>query len=877
MRLPRHRLLATAALAVLGLLLTLFAAEAGATSLPSGFQDEVAFELGQPGLEQPTNFKFAPDGRTFVALKGGKIAVYPKESAPNATPDVFANLAKEVYDNGDHGLLGLALDPKFDEGRPYVYALYTFNHELGAPAGEVPKWPSTGSGPTAFEGDSCPEENKCMVSGRLVRLTAEGNHAKASGGVPEEHLLLEDWCEQSTTHSIGNLQFGPEGALFASGGEGAIFTVPDYGQFDNRCGDPDGTKGVPLSAEDKNAEGGSLRSQSILRANGQVTLDGTVVRIDPNTGEGWPGNPFAASLNANARRIVGFGFRNPFRFVLNPRLGELFVNNVGNGDDEEIDRLPIGAAGAYNSGWPCYEGLEPNYQFQVLGLNACERLYATSGSTSAPFFYYTHSSPVAPGDTCPTFDGSAISGSAFYEGDTYPSEYDNALFFADSVRGCIYAMRADDDGEPDPLSVTPFLSEGETYPGVDLEQGPDGLVYYANLYANTVHRIAYDPGAPVARVEADRQWGPTPLAVSFDAAGSSGPSGDALSYHWDLDGDGQFDDGTSATIAKTYSSATNVTVAVRVEDTTTGKSSVASLKIYPGDTPPQVTISEPAASLSWGVGQPIQFAGSATAKEGTGAAIPEASLYWKARLLHCPFGPVNCHEHPIQIFPGTEAGEFAAPDHDYPSYITLFLTATDERGLSAEASVKIPARPVSLGLRSEPPGVALVAGTKTLTTPAELQAIEGSPTTVAAPETAVVNGVSYSFQGWSDGGARVHTVPATASATYTAIYAGPPAAVGGGTGGSTGGGEPSARLPGLPRVSRRPAARTNATSARFVFGGETDVSFRCRLDGGRFGPCRSPRVYRHLRRGWHSFRVYAVDADGGRSRVRLVRWKIVGR
>src|SRR6185312_14930511 len=160
---------------------------AGAATLPSGFQDETAFEFTQPGAEQPTNFKFAPDGRTFVALKGGKIVVFPAGSGPGATPEIFANLAKGVYDNGDHGLLGLALDPDFDAGRPYVYALYTYDHVLGAPPGEMPRWPSAGSGASEFEGDECTAgENKCLVSGRLVRLTAEGNHAQPSSAAPEE-------------------------------------------------------------------------------------------------------------------------------------------------------------------------------------------------------------------------------------------------------------------------------------------------------------------------------------------------------------------------------------------------------------------------------------------------------------------------------------------------------------------------------------------------------------------------------------------------------------------------------------------------------------------------------------------------------------------
>ena len=88
------------------------------------------------GLEEPTNFRFAPDGRVFVAEKTGKILVF--DSLDDTTPTLFADLRTEVYDNGDRGLLGLALDPNFP-AKPYVYVLYTYDHMLGDPE-PAPKW-----------------------------------------------------------------------------------------------------------------------------------------------------------------------------------------------------------------------------------------------------------------------------------------------------------------------------------------------------------------------------------------------------------------------------------------------------------------------------------------------------------------------------------------------------------------------------------------------------------------------------------------------------------------------------------------------------------------------------------------------------------------
>jgi hypothetical protein len=54
------------------------------------------------------------------------------------------------------------------------------------------------------------------------------------------------------------------------------------------------------------------------------------------------------------------------------------------------------------------------------------------------------------------------------------------------------------------------------------------------------------------------------------------------------------------------------------------------------------------------------------------------------------------------------------------------------------------------------------------------------------------------------------------------------------------------------------------------------VTFRCRLDSGKFVACRSPRVYRRLKPGMHTLRIYATNAAGERSPARVYRWKILG-
>jgi glucose/arabinose dehydrogenase len=837
--------------------------------LPTGFQDTEA--LG--GLHEPTNLRFSEDGRIFVAEKSGEIQVFDGLGDP--TPTLFADLRPQVYDNGDRGLLALALDPDFPS-RPYVYVLYTFDHVIGEdPPGFFPRW---GKPATDYEGDPCPKPpdadiDACPVSGRLVRLTAKegGDQATESGGKPLEHVLIEDWCQQSSTHSIGDLQFGPEGALLASGGEGAGFTSSDYGQFGwpqaNQCGDPAGAIGQAL--EPPSAEGGSLRAQDLRTPSDPTGLDGSLIRIDPETGEGLPGNPLAGSADPNARRIIAYGFRNPFRFSIDPASKEVYVNNVGNGADEEIDRFPIAPGHLYNSGWPCYEGLDPNPGFQFIGLDLCEGLYDEPGSTSPPFFYYRHGVGVVPGDTCPSYNGSAISGSAFYDGKAFPAEYDGAFFFADTVRGCIYVMQSD-DGRPDPLLTTPFMvGDLTSYPGVDIEVGPEGDLYYASLSGpsdmGSIHRISYDPGAPVARLSADRLWGELDLTVEFDASGSTDPDEEALEYAWDFDDDGTFETKGGGVRKKTFSTAVNRTVWVKVTDGTK-KSSVDKITVFPGDTPPEIEIEEPGESLSWRVGQTIDFSGSATAEEGSGAQLPAANLYWRSRLKHCPFGSGACHLHPLQVFPATESGSLVAPEHDYPSGIQLTLTATDERGLSSSSTVELEPRPVNIQLASDPPGVTLTAGLLTQPAPFGLTAIEGSNVTLVAPQTASVGGTPYVWKGWSDGGARVHTISADASAEYAATYVPTANPV-------VDPGREGTRSP-VVRLRKHPKKRTAKTTARFVFSGDSATSFRCKVDGRPYRPCRSPRIYRRLKPGRHVFRVIAANR-GSKSMPVVFPWLII--
>ena len=106
----------------------------------------------------------------------------------------------------------------------------------------------------------------------------------------------------------------------------------------------------------------------------------------------------------------------------------------------------------------------------------------------------TTATPSSPGDNCPTANGSSITGDAFYTGGSYPAAYNGALIFADHTRNCIWAMLAGSNGLPDPTKIQ-LLVGGAANP-VDLETGPGGDIFYADLEGGTIQRISYSaPGS----------------------------------------------------------------------------------------------------------------------------------------------------------------------------------------------------------------------------------------------------------------------------------------------------------------------------------------------------------------------------------------------
>lgn len=693
-----------------------------AAALPENFQDTIVFS----GLVNPTAIAFAPDGKVFIAEKSGIIKVF--DNLQDTTPTVFADLRSQVHQYSDRGLLGLAVDPQFPT-RPYVYVLYT----MDAPLGSSPP----------FYNDTCSNPDFCPAGARLSKLTASGNV------MISQTVLLESWCQINDSHSVGTLFFGPDGALYLSHGDGASYNFVDYGQ-NGGCNDPVN-------------QGGALRSQDLRTSGDPVNFNGALLRLNPDTGAAFSGNPLAGGAIADDDRIIAYGFRNPYRFDIDPTNGAIWIGDVGWNEWEEVDYIANPTVSVVNFGWPCYEGVPRQGGYDAANLPICENLY-TAGVAQSPYYSYSHNGV-----------GASISAVGIYRGNNFPPEYNGALFLADYARGWIRVMKPGANGLPDPSTISDFIT-GSIFP-VDIRVGPNGALFYVDIAYGTVRQISYftNNTPPTAQLTASTDSGALPLSVNFNGSSSFDPdAGDAIVYAWDLDGDGQFDDSTAINPTFNYTLAQNVLVRLRVTDTS-GATHIASTTVYAGNRPPVVTILAPLATNSYNVGDTISFSG--TASDPDAGVLPASALSWETILYHCaPNDPLDCHEHDIQPFSGVYNGSIVAPDHEYPSRIEFRLTATDATAPLLKRTVNRIVEPNTTvwTFTSDPSGLELAVYGATARTPFTKNVLVNAQSTISAPALQQIGTAAFQFASWSDSGSQTHNVtasslPQTFHAEYTPV------------------------------------------------------------------------------------------------------------
>jgi glucose/arabinose dehydrogenase len=371
----------------------------------------------------------APPGdtqRLFVVEQSGQIELIKD----GGKPTTFLDISGEVtYAGGEQGLLSMAFAPDYATSRRF-YVYYTSTH--------------------------CPQAPGCDE--RVSEFTADASGDSAAAG--SEHVLITIPHPSQTNHNGGQLQFGPDGDLYISVGDGG-------------------------GAND--TEGNAQRKDTLL---------GKILRISPGITSYTipPGNPFGGGLCAGGTNggrtcpeIWAYGLRNPWRFSFDGATGDMVIGDVGQDRDEEVDYARPGQNVGANYGWPCYEGLELN------GARPASECSPLPSPVVAPVLTYPHPANCAGAPFC----GAGIIGGYVMHDPTLPS-LDGCYVFGDLGTPGLRLVRLAEPSALGAVALGPQIAGLSSF-GLDARghlyaAGIGGLVYRLDSDGNAATNPTCQPG-----------------------------------------------------------------------------------------------------------------------------------------------------------------------------------------------------------------------------------------------------------------------------------------------------------------------------------------------------------------------------------------------
>jgi glucose/arabinose dehydrogenase len=657
----------------------------------------------------PTALAFTPDGRMLVATQPGQLRVY-KNGTLLQTPAL--NISSKICTSSERGMLGVAVDPNFSTNK-YVYLYYTYNKFGVCPTGQ----PTNANNPV----------------NRVSRFVMSGDTVDPA----TEKVLIDNIPSPAGNHNSGDLHFGKDGYLYVTVGDGGC----DY-KGDSGCA------GANDASRDRH-----ILLGKVLR----ITRDGGIPSTNPYTDTGSARCNLTGRTDPgkNCQETFAWGLRNPFRFAFDPNATgtRFFINDVGQAAWEEVDQ---GKAGA-DYAWNLCEGTHDNP-------DRAGSVDCATATYTPPVHEYSHS----------TTGCASVTGGAFVPNGVWPASYDNSYLLGDYVCNKIFKLTPVSGGG---FARTEFAGGLGGGGPIAMAFGPYGSskALYYTTYANggEVHRISYAAGnqSPTASVKTtSANYGPIPLTVSFDGSASKDPDGNTpLTYIWNF-GDGSAPtETTTPTTSHTYNTAGTYTAELKVRDARGAVSARATVKVFPGNTPPAPTIGSPASTKLFKVGEQITLRGSASdAQDGS---LADSALSWEVRRWHN-----GNHWHPFFSATGNNLTFNAPPPEDLLStgtgnHLEIRLTATDSEGLSKTITQNLQPNRVNVTFGSNPSGLSLLANGTTFTAPRTFVSWEGYKMTVNAPSPQALSGKLYLFASWSDGKGQQHDIlTGPASSTYTATY-----------------------------------------------------------------------------------------------------------
>ncbi|RFP66829.1 T9SS C-terminal target domain-containing protein [Hymenobacter lapidiphilus] len=462
------------------------------------------------------------------------------------------------------------------------------------------------------------------------------------------------------------------------------------------------------------------------------TYHGKILRLNPD-GSVPAGNPFASG-SEQKKRVWSYGLRNPYTFAVQPGTGRIFVNDVGQNTWEEINDA---STSGVNFGWPATEGA------------------TTAAGVTGPVFAYPHGS----GDG----KGCAITGGTFFNPatTTYPAQLQGKYFYQDLCNQWINYIDLSGGA-----AVRSAFATGLPGNALALTTGPDGNLYYLSRSAGTLYKVVYSVAAAPAITgqPANVSVAPGQTASFTVSASGTGP----LGYQWQKNGV-NIGGATAATyiIASVVAADSGQYRAVVSNAAGSATSAAARLRVTAPNLAPTAQILTPADSVTYVAGTTLAFSGAATDAED--GALPASAFSWRVDFHH------DQHVHDGTPFnQGAKTGTFAIPNTGETAanvWYRLYLTVTDSRGLSTTVQRDIYPRTSTFTLATSPAGLRLTLDGQPVTAPVAVLGVQGVLRTLGVVSPQTVNGVTYEFTGWSQGGSATQTLPTpAANTTFTASF-----------------------------------------------------------------------------------------------------------
>ncbi|MEU6355288.1 PQQ-dependent sugar dehydrogenase [Streptomyces sp. NPDC047072] len=552
----------------------------------------------RPG--EPMALAVLPDRRVLHTARTGEVRIHDPKSGVNFLAADMKKSPAGLYQHDEEGVQGIAIDPGFAKNH-WVYLYYS--PRLDTPMDD-PATPGVNEGDAPLFGTAADFAKYKGVT-RLSRFKLVGNKLDYA----TEQKVIEVPADRGICcHVGGKIDFDGKGTLFLSTGDDSNpFSSDGYAPLDDRA--------------DRNPAYDARRT-----AGNTNDLRGKVLRIKvkPNGGYAIPkGNLFAPGTAKTRPEIYAMGLRNPFRFGVDDKTGEVYVGDYSpDANSANPNRGPAGQGRwmvidrPANYGWPfCVTQDQPyqDYDFATQtsagAFNCAKPVNDSRHNTGRSELPPVEDAEIVYGyGATPEFPelgtgGIGPMGGPVYSYDKHnkaanrwPQYFDGKPLFYEWTRDQMKAITLGKNNEVRKIedAIPGIVTDGP----IDAEFGPDGALYvleygtgyFAELPEAQLSRIDFTRGnrTPEPKVAADVVNGTSPLTVQFSSAGTTDADGDALRYAWDFDANGTVDS-REANPKHTFTENAVYDATLKVTDST-GRSASASVPVVVGNKAPVVSL-----------------------------------------------------------------------------------------------------------------------------------------------------------------------------------------------------------------------------------------------------------------------------------------------